>query len=610
MVIKKKSETNGAGLTIVYDENNVGHEIAIADYPLDSVIVEKNGEWYFDAENSPFTEEAKLRILNSEQFYYMTKDFLPYAAYAKAYALHSANCLQYFKRNPYFLLDIEEIEELVRFSTLDKAVVLSTFEHRMHEMRFAIREVLKRNESSGHTWMPYSLFKNELISLLKSTGHPIPAKHISAYVNYYSDMFYRDNGIIAFQSTLKKETYIYEKIQRLMSKESYSAYLHNYTDELSEEQNDAVKQSIRGADISIITGGPGTGKTTTLRKLVSAFKENYPDKNVMLLAPTGKASRRIKEVFQDLDITIATVHYFIGFGHSRTKQDLMRIKAADFIIIDEGSMIGVDLFYGLLSSLDVDKTKILITGDVDQLPSVEPGNILSDMINMGVQTVYLNQNFRSADLIHKNAAKINSGDPFLEEGANFTFVEASETFLDEAICNLTGDIILTPYRKETSVAGKDLHGSSGTINKLKHKILFPGIKGYAVGEPIIMTRTDYKAGYMNGETGTVASVLTDGVSVAFDGKVRTIHNVEDMAMAHAVTIHKSQGSEYDNIIICVPKESTKFFTKQMLYTAITRAKKSVTLVGCKDAIFSIVANNAKINKRTFLSMLSQQKKSA
>jgi len=597
--ISKRLPPTEAGVTVCYNENDIPFELAIAEYPVDTVIKKKNGFWYFDAEESGFSEEKTKMVQNIEDFYYETKNILPYHTYQLVISQHPNDAFLRFKKNPFFVLDLDEH---ISFIDYDKLLPISCFEHRIHEMKYAIRSILEQNEKNGHTLMQWDDFCNRLYRLMKTVGHDLTTEQIYAYVNYYNDEFYHEDRIISFLSTYKKEVYIRNSVKTMIATQNYAGFSHKNNENLSEEQNAAVYKSVSGSNLSILTGGPGTGKTTTLLDLVSSFNEEYPSASVVLLAPTGKAGRRIKEVFKDLNVSIYTIHYFLGLGRFKNERDIKRIQSANFIIIDESSMIGVDLFYNLLINIDVDKTKILLVGDVDQLPSVEAGNLLMDLIDFGVNTVYLTQNFRSNSSIHKNAQDINAGIPLLVEDECFHIQELGNDFLSPFFPAVNTDALLTPFRKEYDAKGNLLIGSCISANAEIHRQRYPGVKGYAATEPIIINHTNYKNGYINGETGTAIKLTIDGLFVSIDGKERLISNMDDVSLGYAITVHKSQGSEYDKVTICLPQGVSSFFTRQMLYTAVTRAAQSIEIIGDRKEIAKVIANKTKQQRQTFFAL--------
>ena len=578
------------GITRILDSENISHEIKIADYPLQTVIERRGKDWY--VVSHPSADMKKIR--QAEDFYYLTRDILPYDAYLSFIGNYEYPMNQW-KKNPYVLLELAEIP----LPVLDSKVMIDTFALRKTEIKWAIRNILKANESQGHTFLPFSLFSTRLQRLLSE--YPIEPEMIRAALNYYSEEFYFDGERVAFLSTYKKEEFIHFKIMELAQTPGRYYIKPSYTDSLSKSQNDAVNGIFAAGNISILTGGPGTGKTTTIQDIVQRFQNEYPDKNIHLLAPTGRAARRICEVFGGQDVETATVHKFLGLGHFWNKREMQRIEEADFIIIDESSMIGVDLFYEILTKVDLSRVKLLLSGDIDQLPSVEAGNILADLIHLRVPVFYLTENFRSNGSIVPNAVRINEGNTDFILDDSFQVIPATGEEAEKICMSLDRNIILTPYRKA------EKHGAE-YMNLMVHKSLYPdkvsshGHPYFMAGEPVVILKTSYKDGYVNGETGTVSYVTAEAIYSDFSGAEKAVKNKEDISLAYALTVHKCQGSEYPSVVVYIPDNCHSFFTRQMLYTAVTRAKDKVVLVGNPEEIKKIIENKNKAKRNTFLGL--------
>lgn len=596
----QKQQLNRNGISIIWDESGVPCEYRAAGYPDGTPVLVKDGDIYFDELRSPFSDEQNLAIKEAEAFYYATRDFLPYPLYLRIVATYPYDCNTRFQRNPFFIFK-EDDEEQIDFLSFDKSVCLHSFDLRLKEIECAIRYLLMRNEKTGNTWMPLTELKTKLVKMLAYTGHPISEEEADAYLVFYSAMFAFDkqDNIAGLKETYNKEAYIRRRITELMNQRKLARFTHEDNENLSQEQNAAVLGTMQTSDICIVTGGPGTGKTTFLRELVTCCNTQFPEEKIYMMAPTGKASVRIKEVFHDADISASTIHLFLALGRPRKEEDLKRIKAADIVIVDESSFLGVNIFYELLSSVRPD-TKIILVGDADQLPSIEAGNILTDLINYGVPTFRLTQNFRSCGSIDVNCRKINCGETDLVEDENFVIDENPNI---ESAVSYSADVILTPYRKEIDKKGKKQPCSSEEINRIVHAMLYPGEKNFAPGEPILILKTNYKAGYINGEIGTASSYAIDGLNVNLSGgKSARIQNMEDVSLGYAGSIYKSQGSEYDYCCVCIPEDTGDFVTRQALYTAVSRAKHKVVVVGKKESIMAAIANNRRIEIRTFLNL--------
>ena len=629
LVIGKLGGVSNDGCTVVYDkENDVMLELRIPRYPEGTTIVlNKNGEWRADLSDTPENEAKK--IAETENFYYAPRHFLPYKDYMYASSKFPGSCYTNFLDNPFFLADITREGSdvpLCSVPQIDGAIVLDTFEARLREMRYVMRHVLESNESRGNTWITYDEFNMRVRKLLVMTGHPLRTGSVKAYLRYYHDFIHLEvdeddfkNSKLGLFSTYNRERIIHSTVERAIAMPTpFPRYNPTISSGASEEQAHAIKYlALRGGHISILTGGPGTGKTTILLQLVDNLLESYPDLNIYILAPTGKAVKRIKEVFGSREVEASTVHKFLGIGHTINKKDRERMQNADLVIVDESSMLDLDIFEKLISGINIDRAKLILVGDKDQLPPIGTGNIFADLIALGVYTEMLTINFRSmgGSVIDKNAKRINAGLVNLEGDDSFQVVEVSRYCTDymAAMSSLnsvdseeeSGDnVVITPYRVERRL------GSTEAVNKIVQstfqknqfgRIVPPSIRCFYPGDNVIMSHTDYNAGYFNGETGTVIGYLPDGgYRVQFDDTAVDVRNVEDMDLGYAITVHKSQGSEYETVDICIP-EFNSFITRRMLYTAVTRGKKKVRIwTSSMEIIWQVILNNPEIQRNTWL----------
>lgn len=611
MVIGRKGSVSKDGVTIVYDENSEAiYEMKIPNYPEKTKIRKtRSGVWKAVCDGLP--KETVNRLKQMEDFYYLTCDFLPYQDYCYVVDKFKTNCATKYKENPFFLTDItrENCETpLCSVPQINSNITLSTFSDRLQEMKYVIAYCLEKNEECGHTWISYEELEKSAINLLNNSKHPLRTGTVAAYLRYYEGEFYFEDlddlysSKVALRATYRREMSIYREVRYAVSLPCpLPRYNPTKEEDLSGEQNKAVRDLIlRGGHFSILTGGPGTGKTTIIRTLVNKILLQYPDTKICLLAPTGKASKRIGEVFGGMEMKISTVHKFLGFGHGLYAKALMEIQHIDIVIVDESSMVDLSLFEKLLDTLNIERTKIIFVGDVDQLPSIGAGNVLCDLINLGVHTERLTENYRSQGSIAKNAKKINSGDFFLEEDDEFK-VKLITPEISELLAGMDRnlDTIITPYKTSVRL------GSAERINKIVQDRIFstPAYNGFHVGDTVIMVKTNYKQGYFNGEVGTILSYTPTGdYYVGFGDRELLVKDVREMELGYAITVHKSQGSEYPKAGICISKYSD-FITRRMLYTAITRAKESLTIwVDSYETIRKIVMNNPEEIRRTFLSM--------
>jgi exodeoxyribonuclease V alpha subunit len=378
--------------------------------------------------------------------------------------------------------------------------------------------------------------------------------------------------------------------------------------DLSEEQQEAVLMAA-SQRVSILTGGPGCGKTFTTRTIVALWKAM--GKQIALASPTGRAAQRLKEMTGQ---EAKTLHRLLEFDPSTMgfKRNQDNPLEADALIVDEASMLDLFLANSLLRAI-APNTQLLIVGDTDQLPSVGPGNVLQDLIASGiVPVIRLSQVFRQAQAsrIITNAHSINQGYfPSLERLSEVPQTDClwAEVEEPENGVQMIGDLLeqLIPAlgldpRREVQLLCPMARGVVGTrnLNQVAQALLNPPESGKAelqrgglilrVGDRVIQQVNDYGREVFNGDLGVIEQIDTEEqeVVVDFEGRAVTYDfaDLNELSLAWAVTIHKSQGSEYPAIIIPLFTQHYLMLTRNLLYTGLTRAKRLAILVGSKRAI--------------------------
>ena len=397
---------------------------------------------------------------------------------------------------------------------------------------------------------------------------------------------------------------------------------------LSAEQIEAVRVCLNN-NISIITGGPGTGKTTIINTLVRIFK--YLEMSVALAAPTGRAAKRMEEATGEPAMTIHRMLEFVWSDDEETLnfgRDDENPLEQDVIIVDEASMIDLMLMDGLLNAVK-DGTRIIFTGDADQLPSVGAGNVLRDMIaSEYIRTVRLKEIFRQAEDsgIVSNSHLINAGEyPEQVSGNGFyiigkngedEIIEAIKSYCGgrlESAFDFIGDAndiqVLTPTKRGV-LGAPNLNGIlQDVINPLEEgeAELKIGAKTFREGDKVMQLRNNYSAewrtdyfktegeGIFNGDMGIVEDInIPDKTMlVRMDDKLITYEGdmFDEVDLAYAVTVHKSQGSEFPAVIIPAYSFPPMLMTRNLLYTAVTRGKKLVIIVGDPRRVNQMIANN-------------------
>lgn len=406
------------------------------------------------------------------------------------------------------------------------------------------------------------------------------------------------------------------------------AVLMNLAIQPSPEQL-AVLEDILQHKIAIITGGPGTGKTTLIRSVSAVFKRM--GKKIALAAPTGRASRRLSEVTR---AKAQTIHRLLLYDpvENRFVKDKDDPLEADVVIIDEASMVDVILMLHLVNAIPPTACLILV-GDRFQLPSVGPGNVLADMIDSGViQTYELTEIFRQAaeSPIVMNAHRVRQGSmPVVELGTDpndlseFYFIEQSnpdivlKQILDMCKNRIPRTFGYDPVQQLQVIT--PMHkGIVGTIhlNQMLQKTLNPesvGIEAYntkyKIGDKVMHLKNNYAKEIFNGDIGVVTDVDKQKflVTVDYDDRYVTYDRdaLQDLTLAYAISVHKSQGSEYPAVIVPVVNQHFAMLQRNLLYTAITRGKNLVILIGTRQALHTAV-NNDQTGRR--LSILAEKLK--
>ncbi len=426
----------------------------------------------------------------------------------------------------------------------------------------------------------------------------------------------------------EEEEYIADRIREMAAMKPLSMkthvqlFLDRWQDschfELADKQREAVEKSLQSG-MTVITGGPGTGKTTVVQTIIRLAEQE--GLRILLCAPTGRAAKRLAETTQRKAKTIHRLLVpdgYVGkvqsFEYNETK-----LLPADLVIVDEVSMLDMEMMYHLLSALKP-QCRCILVGDADQLPSVGAGAVLHDVIaSETVPVVRLDTIFRQKEggRIVTNAHLINNGRlPVVNEDLEFRFVEI-ETEADGATQ------ISALYRSEVEDTGdefavqvlspmyKDPCGVDN-LNQLIQERLNPPVLGkgelkgrhmiFRVGDKVMQKHNDYEKGVFNGDIGKIFAVQHDMVYVRYpeqDVKYEGAE-IDEITLAYAITVHKSQGSEYHTVIMALVNSHSIMLQRNLFYTAVTRAKRKVILVGTKRAVQTAVQNQRTSRRFTLL----------
>ena len=534
--------------------------------------------------------------------------------------------------NPYRLAD--EIYG-IGFKTSDDIAKKLGFGHeRFERLRSGIFYTLNKLSELGHCFA----YRDELI---KAAGEllEVDEKLISAPL----DTIIENKNLIEENNSDTAAIYLpafyYSEIgtanrllRILSSSKKHSVNMYGFNEwatvnsnsiHYDETQLKAIKAAIENK-VLVLTGGPGTGKTTTTLGIIHAYRE--AGAKILLAAPTGRAAKRMSEVTK---MEAKTIHRLLEMkppqGFQRNEENLLE---GDVLIVDECSMIDIVLMNSLLKAVPDNMTVILV-GDVDQLPSVGAGKVLSDIIaSDAVPVVKLDKIFRQAQKsrIITNAHKINHGEmPYLmNNDSDFIFIpeeeaetasERSEKAADK-IVNLCTQLlpkqnikpediqVLTPMRRG-SVGSANLNiRLQAAFNPEGLALKRAGIE-YRVNDRVMQIRNNYEKSAFNGDIGFIASVNAEDneLTINFDGRlvVYDISELDELVLAYATTIHKSQGSEFPYVVMPLMISHYMMLQRNLLYTGVTRAKKGLFLVGEKKAIYIAVKNNKIEARNTRLS---------
>lgn len=426
----------------------------------------------------------------------------------------------------------------------------------------------------------------------------------------------------------EEEEYIAGRIQEMAAmkplpmKTHVQLFLDRWQDarhfELADKQREAVEKSLQSG-MTVITGGPGTGKTTVVQTIIRLAEQE--GLRILLCAPTGRAAKRLAETTQRKAKTIHRL--LVPDGHVGAMQvfeyNETKMLPADLVIVDEVSMLDMEMMYHLLSALKP-QCRCILVGDADQLPSVGAGAVLHDIIASGqVPVVRLDTIFRQKEggRIVTNAHLINSGRlPVVNEDAEFRFVEIeNEADGAEKISALyNSELLETGDKFAVQVLSPMYKNPCGVdnLNELIQNRFNPPAEGKAelkgknvvfrVGDKVMQKHNDYEKGVFNGDMGEIFAIQKDMVYVRYpeqDVKYEG-QEVDEITLAYAITVHKSQGSEYHTVIMVLVNSHAIMLQRNLFYTAVTRAKRKVILVGTKRAVQTAVQNQRTSRRFTLL----------
>ncbi len=634
-----------------------------------------------------FVEKAGLR----RAMIFLSKFGLGNVLSARIYKRYGEGVYKIIEENPYRMT--EEVRG-VGFKTADSIAVKSGIEKDSDfRIRAGIQHILKLSTGEGHTYLPErelldrtaSILTRDRAQLMEQLKQLIMERVLirrkcraltNTKSNIAKSQVIEDPQLPTFsEPDTEKSRMIEEEDTRIYLARFYQMELScakilkslNLTEEieenelkrdiaaieqksglhLGEEQSAAVIAAVKSG-VSILTGGPGTGKTTTIRVLLQYFLSKGMD--VMLSAPTGRAAKRMTEA---TGMEAKTIHRLLevsgGISEDEGLEEGDQLFGrneenpleTDVVIVDEVSMVDIFLFYSLLSALSPGMRLILV-GDEHQLPSVGPGAVLKDLIaSKQFRVSALTQIFRQAeesDIVMNAHAILEGRPPKLDnKSRDFFFLERSDP--EEIIAGIIYLVsrklppyvraasqeiqVLTPMRKGpvgVEMLNKRLQEALNPPNPQKREVILGG-KLFREGDKVMQTRNDYQqewsyetqgevlqksgTGVYNGDIASIAAIdkINNTITVKFDDGRTALYEavaVQNLDLAYAITIHKSQGSEYPAIILPLLRGPEHLFNRNLLYTAVTRAKKCVVAIGRRDTIFNMIGNTDEQKRYTGL----------
>ena len=552
----------------------------------------------------------------------------------KIYNQYGEGTEDILKNNPYKI--VEDVSG-VGFFTADKiAMAMGVAKNSAFRIRAGILHVLRENsDKNGNTYMQINALIEgvyEILTLpdLQNKVEEVVEKLIID--GFLQKLIIEDEEVIALSQYYRIEKVLADTLLLLDADSENSQVdieqdisLYEQTNHISmhEHQKQAVRIAVSNG-VSVITGGPGTGKTTIIKCILQIFKNM--GKKVKLMAPTGRASKRLSESTGQEASTIHRALEMTGGDENRFTFNSQTKLSYDVIIVDEVSMVDSQLMYYLVRAIKRG-AKLVLVGDKDQLASVGAGNVLSDILSSGCfATMCLTQIYRQSEdsLIIVNAHEINNGKmPKLDNKSRDFFFERKES--NEEVLQSIIDMCTTRIPNFMSVDSSNIQvlapmkgGVVGidNINKSLQDKLNPSSLSkvevetenviYRVGDRVMQTSNNYErswtkdgvfgTGVFNGDIGVISDIdiNTNEVIIEFeDGRIaRYIKgDLSEITLSYAITIHKSQGSEFDVVIIPAISGPPMLLTRNLLYTAVTRAKKMVVIIGTKQCVARMVHNN-------------------
>ena len=570
---------------------------------------------------------TRLLIINLSKYGLTTNECLI------AYDRFGNNATEIIENNPYILC---EGDKRISFERAEQIAEMLPYKpESSHRTEAGILYVIRHNYSNGHTCLPLEkifapsgdLLNENRDSLEIAIDNLIESRRIIVEN-------IRNTDFVFLPEAYNSEKNIANRLKVLLKfppenpmdvVSHISSIEKKYKIEYAQLQKEAIITAVNKG-VLILTGGPGTGKTTTLNGIINMFEKDFLD--IALCAPTGRAAQRMTET---TGRSATTIHRLLevewGEGDKPVfKRNLRNPLDCQALIIDEMSMVDIFLFSSLLDALPFG-CRLIMVGDSDQLPSVSPGNVLKDLIDTGlIPVVQLKEIFRQSmeSNIVRNAHAIVHGNPIEYDNKNGDFymmqrgfpLDAVHTIKELCIQRLPDAYGLDPTT-QIQVLCPSKKGDTGTVNlnNVLQESLNPaspdkkeyntGYRLFREGDKVMQTRNNYNIhwesadgegdGIFNGDIGFIETIdmRHDAVVIDFSGKRATFskEQLQEIELAYAITVHKSQGSEFEAVVMPVIGVNSRLCYRNLLYTAVTRAKKLLILVGTTGCVNNMIENN-------------------
>ena len=585
-------------------------------------------------------EEFRLQVGIRHLMEFFALHQLPAELAIKTYKLYGENTIDSLYEDPYLLMD-ETLE--APFASVDRfAIELGVTADDPRRVSAGILFELRYNVTAGHSFLPEDKLiaaTGQLLSVSEETVQKRVDREVEAgrlvrdqlagiQIVYLQELYEAETcctqRLLELRSIRRTPPKNLEKLLQTASKASGLAY--------SKQQEDAIREAA-SSGLLLITGGPGTGKTTILNGILMLYQQM--GLKTLLAAPTGRAAKRLTEVTGE---DASTIHRLLEAGIDPRSGNLFFARneenplQADAVIVDEMSMVDVLLLYSLLQALPAG-CRVILVGDPDQLPPVGPGYPFSDMLRSGLlPSVRLTDIFRQAQesLIVMNAHRVNRGElPVLRDTKNDFFFLNTKT--EEAVGQTIAELCAVRLPQKMNIPAEQIQvltptkkGGAGTVylNKLLQERLNPpaptkkekpfGDFVFREGDRVMQIRNNYDimwkksasstvgTGIFNGDIGIVQSIdpAMEQITVVFDDREASYDftQLNELELAYALTVHKSQGSEYRAVILAAWNGSPYLLNRSILYTAITRARELLIIAG-RPEVITTMTENARVSRR-------------